>query len=189
MNIACVADSLKPAIGKSNAVAASRHSGVRPKGRNDDHLRADYDRTIPRLSPRVVDPTVLVVNSKVERVRASLREAMIELGGGGLLPQRFQTSRQGLWVSWLAQLATKLGEPGDGLARELRGGEGGAMEVVAMEGGATEVRVQTKRIAAVWGHLGVSEAGLEQEVGDGGLLLPLLWHGRELGKWGQVRMW
>ena len=37
INIACVADSLNPPIGKSNAVAASRHSGVRPKGRND-HL-------------------------------------------------------------------------------------------------------------------------------------------------------
>ena len=34
INVACVADSLNPAIGKSNAVAASRHSGVRPKGRN-----------------------------------------------------------------------------------------------------------------------------------------------------------
>ena len=109
---------------------------------------------------------------------------LIELGGGGLLPQRFQTSRQGLWVSWLVQLATKLGEPGDGLAHELRGGEGGAMEVVAME-----VRVQTKRIAADGDHLGVSEAGLEQEGGDGGLLLLLLWHGRELGKWEQVRRW
>ena len=34
INIACVTDSLNPPIGKSNAVAASRHSGVRPKGRN-----------------------------------------------------------------------------------------------------------------------------------------------------------
>ena len=61
------------------------------------------------------------------------------------------------------------------------------MEVDAMEGGGMEVRVQTKRTAAVVGRLGVSEAGLGQEGGDGGLLLPL--DGRELGKWEQVRRW
>ena len=63
--------------------------------------------------------------------------------------------------------------------------EGGEMEVDAMEGGVMEVRVQTKRTVAVGGHLG--EAGLGQEGGDGGLLLP--WDGRELGRWEQVRRW
>ena len=114
-----------------------------------------------------------------------------------MLPQRFQTSRQELWVSWLAQLVTRVGEPGDGLASELGGGEagemeggameGGEMEVNAMEGGAMEVREQRRRTAAVGGRLAESEAGLGQEGGDGGLLLPL--DGRESGRWEQVRRW
>ena len=69
------------------------------------------------------------------------------------------------------------------------GMEGGEMGVDAIEGGAMEVREQTKRTVAVGGHLGVSEAGLGQEGGDGGLLLLLPWDGRELGKWEQVRRW
>jgi len=79
------------------------------------------------------------------------------------------------------QLATGLGEAGDGLVDESEvGGEGGregdakegdAVEGGAMEGGWMEVMVQRKRIVAVGGHLGVSEAGLGLEGGGGGLLL------------------
>ena len=98
--------------------------------------------------------------------------------GGGLLPQRFQTSRRGLLVSWLAQLAARVGEAGAGLASESEGGEGGGMvEGGSKEGdgtemgGAMEVKVQRRRSAVVLGRLAVSEAGLGREGGDGGLLL------------------
>ena len=86
-----------------------------------------------------------------------------------VLPQRFQTSRPGLLVSWREQLATDGGELRDGL--ESGGGEGSGREGGAIEGGLMEVKVQRKRTAAVWARLEVSEADLEQEGVDGGLVL------------------
>ena len=91
-------------------------------------------------------------------------------------------------VSWLlAQLATRVGEAGAGLASESEGGEGGGMvEGGSKEGGGTEmggameVKVQRRRSAVVLGRLAVSEAGLGREGGGGGLLLL---DGRELEKW------
>ena len=109
-------------------------------------------------------------------IAVPLLGSQIELG---LLPQRFQTSRQGLLLSWRAQLATGEGEPGDGLVRESEGEGGGAMG-----GGGMELRVQRRRTAAVGIHLGVSEADLGQE-GVGGELL----HGRGLAKWERGRRW
>ena len=69
------------------------------------------------------------------------RRSEIELG---LLPQRFQTSRRELLPSWRVQLATGLGEAGDGLVDESEvGGEGGmegdAKEGDAVEGGGMEI--------------------------------------------------
>jgi len=84
------------------------------------------------------------------------------------------------------QLATGLGEAGDGLVDESEVGgeggmegdakegdavEGGGMEQGVMEEGWMEVMVQRKRSVAVGGHLGVNEAGLGLEGGGGGLLL------------------
>ena len=97
----------------------------------------------------------------------------------GLLPQRFQTSRQGLLLSWRVQLATGEGEPGDGLVRESEGEGGGGMAR-----GGMEVRVQRRRTAAVGSRLGVSEADLGREGGGGGLL-----HGRGLVRWERGRRW
>ena len=77
-------------------------------------------------------------------------------------------------VSWLAQLATRVGEAGAGLESESEGGGGGGMvEGGSKEGDGTEmeVKVQRRRSAVVWGRLAVSEAGLGREGGGGGLLL------------------
>ena len=119
-------------------------------------------------------------------IAVPLLGSQIELG---LLPQRFQTSRQGLLLSWRAQLATGEGEPGDGLVRESEGEGGGAMGGGGVGGGGMarggmDVRVQRRRTAAVGSRLGVSEADLGREGGGGGLL-----HGRGLAKWERGRRW